>query len=298
MRARGACLCGALELAIAGPYRWFAHCHCSLCRKQYGTLFGTSLGVAAERFEWIAGASSVVGYRASAAFERPFCRHCGAKAPALAQDGRTWNVPAGLLLDDPGARPRSHIFVGSKATFAAIGAMLVQHAAYPPGFAHASIELPARETRGAPLEGSCLCDRVAFEATLAPHVLVHCHCPRCRRSRGGAFASTIPCAAATFAWLRGRERIRRFTRHGERYVAEFCADCGSPVPVAAADAPFVLVPAGAIDTPFPSLPAIHVHANSKPGWSAIEDAWPRFAARPPAERADAAIRAVTARCEE
>ena len=50
---RGACLCGAVTFAIAPPYRWFAHCHCSMCRKHHGSLFGTGLGVARERFEWL-----------------------------------------------------------------------------------------------------------------------------------------------------------------------------------------------------------------------------------------------------
>ena len=67
---RGACLCGAVTFTIAPPYRWFAHCHCSMCRKHYGTLFGTSLGVMRAKFRWLAGADEIVHYRATAAFER------------------------------------------------------------------------------------------------------------------------------------------------------------------------------------------------------------------------------------
>jgi hypothetical protein len=68
---QGACLCGAVTFAIAPPYRWFAHCHCSLCRKHHGSLFGSGVGVALDKLEWLRGADAVVRYRATAAFERP-----------------------------------------------------------------------------------------------------------------------------------------------------------------------------------------------------------------------------------
>ena len=67
---------------VAPPYPWFAHCHCSLCRKQHGSLFGSSLGVARSAFRWLQGAAEIVHYRFTQAFDRPFCRHCGAAAPA------------------------------------------------------------------------------------------------------------------------------------------------------------------------------------------------------------------------
>jgi hypothetical protein len=42
-------------------------------------------------------------------------------------------VPAGSLDDDPGARGKIHIFVGSKASWYEIADDLPQHDAYPPG---------------------------------------------------------------------------------------------------------------------------------------------------------------------
>ena len=101
---------GAVRFSIAPPYQWFSHCHCSMCRKHHGTLFSTGLGVARESFHWLEGEEWIVHYRATAAFERPFCRRCGSTVPAVSQDERYWNVPAGLLDGDPGARPRTHIF--------------------------------------------------------------------------------------------------------------------------------------------------------------------------------------------
>jgi len=73
-----------------------------MCRKHYGSLFGTSLGVANAAFCWLAGKNEIVHYRATRAFERPFCRQCGSTVPGVSEEEGYWNVPAGLLDDDPG----------------------------------------------------------------------------------------------------------------------------------------------------------------------------------------------------
>ena len=46
---------------------------------------------------------------------RAFCRICGSIAPSRAPYLKTVSVPAGLLDDDPGVRPKLHVFTGSKA---------------------------------------------------------------------------------------------------------------------------------------------------------------------------------------
>src|SRR5688572_20439680 len=109
----GSCLCGVVGYEISGPYRWMTHCHCSMCRKHHGTLYGTTVGVAKENFRWLDGEQDIVHYRASAAFERPFCRHCGSAVPD--PSGEHVVVPAGTLTSDVGMKPRAHVFVGSKS---------------------------------------------------------------------------------------------------------------------------------------------------------------------------------------
>ena len=110
----GACLCGAVTFAIAPPYRWFAHCHCSLCRKHHGSLFGTGLGVAREQAR--SGSHAARRRRScTTARRRRSSGRFAATAARRSRRSRTtsafWHVPAGLLDGDPGARPRSHIFV-------------------------------------------------------------------------------------------------------------------------------------------------------------------------------------------
>jgi hypothetical protein len=290
----GACLCGAVSFAIAPPYRWFAHCHCSLCRKQHGSLFGTGLGVSRDKLEWLTGTDDIAHYRASPAFERPFCRGCGTAVPAASHDERFWHVPAGLLQGDPGVRPRSHIFVASKSPLYEIADTLPQHAAYPQG-----VDVPTLERRAAPagagtMTGSCLCERVAFSVSSVPRRLVNCYCSLCRRKSGAAFTSTLLAPTAEFRWLRGEAHVRHYampatlgsprTGAPRRFGADFCVDCGSPVPTLLAGQPRVYLPVGAIDSELIPLPAVHLYVGSKAPWVAITDSWPQFEELPPPER--------------
>ena len=297
----GACLCGAVAFAVAPPYRWFAHCHCSMCRKHHGSLFGTSLGVARAAFRWQRGEEGIVHYRATAAFERPFCRHCGSTVPAVSHDERYWTVPAGLVDGDPLVRPRTHIFVASRSPLVELDDVLPRHAGYPP-----TIALPTATTRrshddSAAVAGSCLCGAVAFASAALPRRVVNCYCSLCRRNRAAAFSSTLLVPREAFRWDRGEARIRRYALPGpardggrganagaicgpRQYGTDFCANCGSLVPSAAAGAEAAMLPAGAVDSPLPPLPAVHLHVGSKAPWYEIADSWPQFKELPPPER--------------
>jgi hypothetical protein len=280
----GRCLCGALRYEISGPFIDMVHCHCSMCRKHHGTPFGTGLGVRRKHFQWLAGEDEVIRYRATAAFERPFCRCCGATVPAESHHADSLHVPAGLLDGEIGARPRTHIFVASKASFDTITDALPQFAAYPPG-----IDLPVVTTRAAAcgqgLSGSCLCGAVGFEADTVPRQVVNCYCSSCRHSRGTAFASAFLATPGQCRWTRGEDRVRTYRLQPHHtFQTAFCTDCGSPVPTAAPDLGRVLLPTGAIDTLLPPLPAIHLHVASKAPWYEITDGWPQFAALPPRDR--------------
>jgi hypothetical protein len=280
---RGACLCGAVAFSVAPPYRWFAHCHCAMCRKHYGTLFGTSLGVARAAFGWLEGTSEIVHYRATPAFERPFCRHCGSTVPGASEEEGYLNVPAGLLDGSLSARPRSHIFVASRSPLTALDDALPRHDAYPPG-----TELPIVPSR-APLEdavvsGSCLCGAVAFTASEVPRRVVNCYCSLCRRSRAAAFSSTLLVARDAFRWGRGEERVQHYAMGPpRRYGTDFCVGCGSPAPGVRSGSATVMLPAGAIDSPLPALPALHLYVGSKAPWCEIAGSGPQFAELPPPE---------------
>jgi hypothetical protein len=54
-RTEGACLCGKVRYAMAGPFTAMSHCHCSMCRKHHGSAFATFAIAPIEGFRWLAG---------------------------------------------------------------------------------------------------------------------------------------------------------------------------------------------------------------------------------------------------
>ena len=56
------------------------------------------------------------------------------------------------------------------------------------------------------IQGSCLCGGIAFEAT-GQIEFRNCHCSRCRKARGAAYAANIFVKPADFRWLRGEDLL-------------------------------------------------------------------------------------------
>jgi hypothetical protein len=252
-----------------------------MCRKQHGALFGTGLGVRREHFSWLAGTSDIVHYRASAAFERPFCRQCGSKVPGPSHLADVIHVPAGNLENDHRLRPDKHIFVESKSPSAQVTDRLPQFAAYPPRTRLAAVERPRPAARAGVTQGSCLCGGVGFEIDGVLQAAVHCHCSRCRRSRGSAFATTALVAAERFRFTRGAELLRAYRLpEAARYGTTFCTRCGSLAPSIIPGFGAV-VQVGTLDTDLEVPVRAHVFVGSKAPWYEITDSLPQYSDYPP-----------------
>ncbi len=117
---KGSCLCGAVEFAVDPPYPALYQCHCSLCRKQGGSVSNTGLIVAANQFRWIAGESLVSRWTRETGFRSWFCSRCGSTTPNPLRDtGYIW-VPTGLLAGDAPLEIRAQLYVESRASWDAI----------------------------------------------------------------------------------------------------------------------------------------------------------------------------------
>lgn len=129
---RGSCLCGTVRYEITGAFKLVGNCHCSMCRKANGAAFVTWGIIDPEQFRWTSGEVSVQRYESSPGRQRCFCGNCGSQLVSM-HAGMAGEVVVGTLDDDPGARPREHIFVGSKAPWYEILDALPQHDQWPPG---------------------------------------------------------------------------------------------------------------------------------------------------------------------
>src|SRR5512139_52064 len=128
------------------------------------------------------------------------------------------------------------------------------------------------------LRSSCLCGAVTWEVGGELQFMSHCHCSRCRKTRGAAFATEVAAPAGGYT-MRGREHVAGFASSAEltRY---FCAVCGSTVPGQPWQG-LVFVPAGNFADDPGVRPLAHIFVASKAPWYEVPDQLPRFDAYPP-----------------
>ncbi len=114
MTINGGCLCGKVQYQISGPLHDASHCHCSMCRRQHGAALATYAGFSTNDFSWTAGEELVKNYAPPDGMGWCFCSECGSTLGGT-DAGKIVSITLGTVSGDPGIRPESHIFVGSKA---------------------------------------------------------------------------------------------------------------------------------------------------------------------------------------
>ena len=130
---RGSCICGAVRFEI-DEVRALTHCHCANCRKLTGAAFASYAHVEAQKFRFVAGEDMTVTYESAPGSFRHRCKVCGCLTPGRAPYLTTISVPAGLLDDDPIARPRLHMFTSSRAPWWTIQDDLPKYETWVPGY--------------------------------------------------------------------------------------------------------------------------------------------------------------------
>ncbi len=276
---RGSCLCGEIAFEIDGPLAPLSHCHCSICRKQHGTAFGSFAAAPAKSFRWLRGAEGIRRFESSPGAFRGFCPRCGSVVPA-APGGETVFVPLGLVDGDPKLGPLPHIFVGSKAPWHEIADFATRFDAFPPGFGSDSATKRATEPKAGVVRGACLCGAVAYEIDAPIEGAIYCcHCSRCRKARAAAHATNLFVPFARFRWLRGEGGIEAYKPpEAERFSQAFCRDCGSPVPRVNPQSAsgMAVVPAGSLEDDPGVREGAHIFVKYKAPWFAIHDALPQY----------------------
>jgi hypothetical protein len=110
----GSCLCGTVRFEARGPFPALYQCHCSLCRKQGGSVSNTGLILASDKFRWTAGEGSIARWQRTTGFRSHFCATCGSPLPNPLRDtGYVW-VPAGLLDDEGALHIDAQLWLSSK----------------------------------------------------------------------------------------------------------------------------------------------------------------------------------------
>jgi hypothetical protein len=113
----GECLCTKTRYLITAkaPTAMF-FCHCSLCRKETGTLFGANIFFENGKLSFIFGAENISFFNLKdTKHSRAFCKICASPLPR--EENGQIILPAGTLDEDYDIKPTAHIFFESKSSF-------------------------------------------------------------------------------------------------------------------------------------------------------------------------------------
>ena len=112
---RGSCACGRVSYRIDGDLTGpLTLCHCWRCRKQSGSTFGTTAGLASSNFRILTGGDLMRSWESSPGTHRHFAGCCGSPIYKTdANDPDELGFRLGTLDDDPGLRGDMHFRTGS-----------------------------------------------------------------------------------------------------------------------------------------------------------------------------------------
>jgi hypothetical protein len=133
------------------------------------------------------------------------------------------------------------------------------------------------------LTGQCMCGAVRFEVTAPLLGAVYCHCKRCQRRTGSAFAVSGRVRPGSFTITRGADAIRTYSPEGGGWDKSYCGECGSHLFGADPDNPEALgVRFGVLDQDPGIRPGAHQFVDYAAPWAPIpDDGLPRFPERAP-----------------
>ncbi len=126
-------------------------------------------------------------------------------------------------------------------------------------------------------KGSCLCGGVTYQISPPFLFFHHCHCSRCRKMTGSAYAANIFLKIGQFRWTTGEELVGRYEHpEAEHYCTGFCTVCGATLPWVARNGKYVLVPAGTLDEDPQARPNRNVYWGSRAPWYTDVESLPMY----------------------
>lgn len=129
-------------------------------------------------------------------------------------------------------------------------------------------------------QGSCLCGSIHYEINGGIGDGFYCHCKRCRKASGSAFASNAIISAADFKVVKGQQYLKKYSSPETGLDRFFCLNCGSPLLSKRPATGMTAIRLGSIDSDLSKGPKAHIFIGSKAGWHEITDELPCFDERP------------------
>ncbi|MES9901271.1 MAG: GFA family protein [Sedimenticola sp.] len=130
-------------------------------------------------------------------------------------------------------------------------------------------------------KGGCLCGKVRYEILGEIKNIIYCHCSKCRKAQGSAFATNGNLDEDKFHIISGHDDLTGYESSPEQ-IKYFCKHCGSPIISKNKSKPGnVRVRLGTIESDIIERPEAHIFATSKACWEEIEGDLPQYEAYRP-----------------
>ena len=131
------------------------------------------------------------------------------------------------------------------------------------------------------LTGSCLCGAVRYEVTQEPAWAHYCHCSRCRKTRGSAFAANLFVGIDGLRFTQGQDQLQSYKPpEAERFTHVFCRRCGSSMPWLSESRGLAIIPMGSLDEDPGVTARANIFVESKASWFTITDDLPQHPKAP------------------
>ena len=115
----GGCHCGSVRYRATATPRGVHFCHCRMCQRAVGNLFGAFAAVERDRLEWTRGKPAI--FQSSSAAERGFCRDCGTPLFFRYIVATKYNLTAGSFDHPEHLMPEAHEGIESHVPWHVIG---------------------------------------------------------------------------------------------------------------------------------------------------------------------------------
>ncbi|MGU9857639.1 GFA family protein [Pseudomonas sp. LF245] len=118
-------------------------------------------------------------------------------------------------------------------------------------------------------QGSCLCGAVTYQVTAPLKAVTHCHCRKCQKSHGAAFASYASAPRSAVSIRAVADALKSY-ESSPGVTRQFCLACGSSLFWQDAKGLYpewISIALGTLDTPLVPLKQAHSCIESKAAWA-------------------------------
>ena len=142
-------------------------------------------------------------------------------------------------------------------------------------------------------QASCLCGAVEVEIQGKISDIIHCHCSKCRKNSGTAYATNGFVKATDFVikknlGVNGQDALNYFEMAPGK-KRHFCSVCACPIYSSnEADPTRVRFRLGLLDSEIEERPMSHNFVSSKACWDNLDDKLPRYDGHEPSRLSDGA----------